>query len=159
MQMDLGVPSSRHRSCLSSWHPEHQCSDLAGLPGLHHCSSSCFLLPPNEPNTVHPCVFSSQCVLFCTCRWPFQNVKAVGILESFTCAEKSSVDGKFGAFSLVLGQTHTDSKFLLGMNIGALVVKVACKLNNMANTIVPGRSCIMVSSVVLCLWDWVCLYV
>ena len=40
---------------------------------------------------------------------------------------KSSVDGKLGAFSLVLGQTHTDSKFLLGMSIGALVVKVACK--------------------------------
>ena len=40
---------------------------------------------------------------------------------------KSSVDGKFGAFSLVLGQTHTDSKFLLGTSIGTLVVKVACK--------------------------------
>ena len=40
---------------------------------------------------------------------------------------KSSVDGKFGTFSLVLGQTHTDCKFQLGMSIGALVVKVACK--------------------------------
>ena len=34
-------------------------------------------------------IFSSQCLLFCTCRWPFQNVKAVGILESFTWAEKA----------------------------------------------------------------------
>ena len=40
---------------------------------------------------------------------------------------KSCVDEEFGVFSLVLGQTHTDSKFLLGTSIGALVVKVACK--------------------------------
>ena len=36
---------------------------------------------------------------------------------------KSSVDGKLGAFSLVLGQTHTDSKFLLGMSIGVLLIE------------------------------------
>ena len=32
-----------------AFHPEYVCSDLAGFPGLHHCSSSGFPLSPNEP--------------------------------------------------------------------------------------------------------------
>ena len=38
-----------------AFHPECVCSDLAGFPGLHHCSSSGFPLSPNEPKRVHLC--------------------------------------------------------------------------------------------------------
>ena len=127
MQMDLEVPSSRHRSCLSSWHSEHQCSDLAAFPGLHHCSSSGFLQSPNEPNTVHLCdlLLTVSSLLYLQVALP--ECESGRYSRVIHLGRKSSVDGKLGAFSLVLGQTHTDSKFLLGTSIGALVVKVACK--------------------------------
>ena len=79
--------------------------------------------------------FEKMHLAFCTGEKEDQGTSHIGFYECESSrysrvihlGRKSCVDEEFGVFSLVLGQTHTDSKFLLGMSIEALAVKVACK--------------------------------
>ena len=68
-------------------------------------------------------ILPSQCLLFCTCRWPFQHVKVVCILQSFSWGDKALYMRMLGLSHWFQCRDQTNSKFLLGMSIGAPVIE------------------------------------
>ena len=85
-----------------AFHPEYVCADLAGFPGLHHCSSSGFLLSPSEPKTVHLCDLTliESSLLYLQVALPGCDSGMYSRIITF--GRKNFVDEKVGAFSLVL---------------------------------------------------------
>lgn len=97
MDLEFHPPGTGH-----AFHPEYVCADLAGFPGLHHCSSSGFPLSPNEPKTVHlydlTLIVSSLLYL----QVALSGCESGMYSRIFPFGRKNFVDEKVGAFSLVL---------------------------------------------------------
>ena len=85
-----------------AFHPEYVWADLAGFPGLHHCSSSGFLLSPSEPKTVHLCdliLIASSLLYF---QVALSGCETGMFSRIIPFGRKNFVDEKVGAFLLGL---------------------------------------------------------
>ena len=68
--------------------PEYVCSDITGFSGLHLCLHYVFYCHQMNQRHYIYVISSLECLLFCTCWWPFHNVKVVCILGSLLWEKK-----------------------------------------------------------------------